>query len=65
MQLAVAWEGWHMRPDRSWSLRLSEAVTKRRSGWACIGNPNLEQETTEGVAVVKTAYRLLPIWPPA
>ena len=23
-------------------------VAKRRSGWACIGNPKVEQETIEG-----------------
>ena len=29
-------------------------VTKRRSGWACIGNPKVEQETIEGTHAQET-----------
>ena len=29
-------------------------VTKRRSSWACIGNPKLEQETIEGTHAQET-----------
>ena len=30
-------------------------VTKRRSSWACIGNPNPEQETSKGTHAQETA----------
>ena len=32
-------------------------VTKRRSSWACIGNPKLEQETIEGTHAQETPDR--------
>ena len=36
-------------------------VTKRRSGWACIGNPNPEQETIKGTHTQETpAYQRRP-----
>ena len=36
-------------------------VTKRRSSWACIGNPKLEQETVEGTHAQETpAYQRRP-----
>ena len=36
-------------------------VTKRRSSWACIGNPNPEQETIEGTHAQETsAYQRRP-----
>ena len=36
-------------------------VTKRRDSWACIGNPKLEQETTEGTHAQETpAYQRRP-----
>ena len=36
-------------------------VTKRRSGWACIGNPKLEQESIEGTRARETpAYQRRP-----
>ena len=36
-------------------------VTKRRSGWACIGNPKLEQESIEGTDARETpAYQRRP-----
>ena len=36
-------------------------VTKRRSGWTCIGNPKLEQETIEGTHARETpAYQRRP-----
>ena len=30
-------------------------VTKRRSSWACIGNPNPEQETIKGTHAQETS----------
>ena len=31
-------------------------VTNRRSSWACIGNPKLEQESIEGTHAQETPY---------
>ena len=44
------------------SFRSGElCVTKRRSSWACIGNPKLEQETIEGTHAQETpAYQRRP-----
>ena len=40
-----------------WTLK----VTKRRSSWACIGNPKLEKETIEGTHAQETpAYQRRP-----
>ena len=49
-----------------WSAIFSETVTlvcvtKRRSSWACIGNPNPEQETIKGTHAQETsAYQRRP-----
>ena len=32
-----------------------ECVTKRRSSWACIGNPNPEQESSKGTHAQETS----------
>ena len=46
----------HLRP-----LGAVCCVTKRRSSWACIGNPNPEQETIEGTHAQETpAYQRRP-----
>ena len=34
---------------------LVSCVTKRRSSWACIGNPNPEQETIKGTHAQETS----------
>ena len=47
-------------------LQVSETqcVTKRRRGWACIGNPKQEQETIEGTHAKETpAYQRRPTTP--
>ena len=38
--------------------------TKRRSNWACIGNPKLEQETIEGTHAQETLLRLFVTYKP-
>ena len=39
-------------------------VTKRRSSWACVSNPKLEQETIEGTQAQETpAYKRRPTTP--
>ena len=39
----------------------SQFVTKRRNSWACIGNPNPEQETSKGTHAQETsAYQRRP-----
>ena len=35
--------------------RLLRLVTKRRNSWACIGNPNPEQETSKGTHAQETS----------
>ena len=52
-QIVVPVDLMHLSMRRVFGLPVLEgcaasAVTKRRSSWACIVNPKLEQETTEG-----------------
>ena len=38
-----------------WVVRSSVGVTKRRNSWACIDNPNPEQETIKGTHAQETS----------
>ena len=52
---------WSSCVTASMLQKMREIVTKRRSSWACIGNPKPEQETIEGTHAQETpAYQRRP-----